>query len=141
MKTRIRITLLIIAAITMTFLFSCSLAPVSIEDRIKDFVDSLNGDRSDTYKNLDPSTAAYSTTKPASFWETQFPDAQKPYTYSPNPPNTSTPTDVEVHIYDKSAVDMGLFQFVMVDVGTVSENWVINDLQTPPGGAHVSRCS
>jgi hypothetical protein len=132
MKTRMRITLLIIAAITMTFLFSCSLSPVSIEDRIKDFMDSLNGDRSDTYKNLDPSTAAYSTAKPASFWDTPFAELNRPYSYSGL--NTSAPSDVTATINDKS-VSMGVYHFVMVDVGTVSENWVIKDIQIPPGGA------
>ncbi len=32
---------------------------------------------------------------------------------------------------------MGVFQFVMVNIGDKSDNWVIHDLMTPPGGAHV----
>jgi hypothetical protein len=137
MKNRIRIALLIVAAIATTLLFSCAPPAVSIEQRISDFITSLNGDRTDTYTNLDPSTAAYSTTKPSGFWDTTFPGAKIPYSYSPNPPSTTTPTDVEITIYDKSAVTMGVFQFVMVNIGDKSDNWVIHDLMTPPGGAHV----
>lgn len=130
MKTRIRITLLIVAAMTMTFLFSCSLSPISIEDRIKDFFDSLNGDRSDAYKNLDPSTAAYSLAKPAIFWDTPFPEADEPYSYTS--PNTSTESDVTMTISGNGG-PLGTYHFVMVDIGSPSENWVINDIRLDPG--------
>ena len=137
MKTKIRIALLIVAAIAATLLFSCAPPAVSIDERISDFITSLNGDRTDTYTNLDPSTAAYSTTKSAGFWNTTVFSATKPYTYSPTSPSESTPTDVEITIYDSSAVSLGVFQFVMVNIGDKSDNWVIHDLMTPPGGAHV----
>jgi hypothetical protein len=135
-KTRMRIAFLIVAATATTLLFSCAPKPVSIEDRISDFVTSLNGDRTDTYTNLDPSTAAYSTTKDPAFWDTHFDKTKKPFTYSPNPPSTSVPTDVEITITDSTTIGI-VYQFVMVNIGDKSDNWVISDLKTPPGGASV----
>ena len=132
MKVSMRIPLLVVAAAAALLLFSCADKPVSIEDRIADFFTSLNGDRSDTYTNLDPSTAAYSLTKPASFWDTPFAVATKPYSYTPNPPSTSTPSDVQITVVDSSGPTT-LYRFVMVNIGKASDNWVINDIQTPPG--------
>jgi len=134
MKTRIRIALLIVATMTMTLLFSCSLSPVSIKDRINDFFDSLNGgDRSDTHKNLDPSTSAYSLAD-AGFWNSQFPKSGEPYSYTSL--DTSDSSDVTMTISDNTApLGVGAWHFVMVDIGSPSENWVINDIQQPPGGS------
>lgn len=128
MKNRIRIALLIVAATATTLLFSCAPPPISIEQRISDFISSLGGDRTDTYTNLDPSTGAYSLAKPAAFWTTAF-GTSKPYTYSPNPPNTSTASDVPITIYDGLSVNLGTFHFAMVNIGTASDNWVIHDIQ------------
>ena len=132
MKTRMRNALLIVAATATTLLFNCALPPVSIEQRISDFVTSLNGDRSDTYTNLDPSIATYSLGKPAAYWDIIGPTTNVPFSYTPNPPVTSNPSDVEITISDNNGV-VGLYKFVMVNIGTGSDNWVIHGLQTPPG--------
>ena len=130
MKARIRIALLIVASITTTFLFSCSLSSTSIEDRLKDFFSTLNGDRSKTHKDLDPNIAAYSTAD-AGFWEGHFPAANEPYTYTA--PNTSPTSDVTTTISDNT-VPLGLWHFNMVDIGSSgSENWVIHDITGPAG--------
>jgi hypothetical protein len=128
MKTRARIALLAIVGIATIALFSCAPAPVSIEDRISEFVSSLNGDRSDTYTNLDPGTAAYGEGKIASFWDTAFDvRANAPFTYTPKSPDTSDPSDVEITVND-SAGFVGLYKFVMRNIGDASDNWVIKDI-------------
>ena len=128
MKTRARITLLVAAAMTVTLLFSCSLAPVSIKDRINDFFDSLNtSDRSDTHKNLDPDTAAYSTAD-NTFWEGAFPVGERPFSYSGL--DTSDESNVTMNISNNS-ISLGPYHFVMVDIGSPAENWVINDIRQP----------
>jgi hypothetical protein len=132
MKSSIRIPLFALAAAATVFLFSCAEKPVSITDRIGEFFTSLNGDRSDTYTNLDPSTAAYTLAKPASFWKIAFDDAKIPYSYSNL--DTSTPADVTLTI-DNKLVTMGVYHFVMVNIGTAMDNWVIDDIQAPPGGS------
>jgi hypothetical protein len=134
MRTGIRIALLAIVGIATIALFSCAPAPVSIEDRISEFVGSLDGDRSDTYKNLDPSTAAYGLVN-AAFWDTEFGDkTNAPYSYTLKSPDTSNASDVEIAISDNS-VPLGIYQFVMRNTGDASDNWVIKDIRTPPGGS------
>ncbi|MGD0724192.1 MAG: hypothetical protein ABSB63_01365 [Spirochaetia bacterium] len=132
METRKRIALLIVAATATMLLFSCALKSTSIDERISDFFTSLNGDRTDTYTNLDPSTAAYSLAKPFGFWDTPFPVGSEPYTYSGL--NTTPSSDVTMTISDKTS-SMGVYHFVMVNIGTTSDNWVISDIQAPPGGS------
>ncbi len=129
MKTRIRIALLVAAAMAMTFLFSCSLSPTSIKDRLSDFFSTLNGDRSETHKDLDPAISAYSTAD-ATFWEIHFPAADKPYTYTS--PDTSTPSDVTTTITSNAGSNP--WHFEMVNIGSSSDNWVIHQI-TGPGGA------
>jgi hypothetical protein len=136
MRTGIRIALLAIVGIATIALFSCAPAPVSIEDRISEFVGSLDGDRSDTYKNLDPSTAAYGLVD-VDFWDTEFGDrTNAPYSYTPKSPDTSDPSDVEINISDKSGPLGGgdPYQFVMRNIGDASDNWVIKDIRLPAGG-------
>jgi hypothetical protein len=114
-------------------LFSCAEKAVSIDDRIADFITSLGGDRTDTYTNFDPSTAAYSTAKSPTFWDTSVFGVDKPYTYGT--PNTSDPADVEFHIFDHGGTDLANFQFIMVNIGTTSDNWVISNIKVTPPGA------
>ena len=130
MKAPTRIALLIVAALATTFLFNCSLSSTSITDRLSDFFSTLNGDRSETHKDLDPAIAAYSTAD-AGFWETHFPAGNEPYSYTA--PNTGTPTDVTTTISDKTGT-IGLWHFDMVNTGSSSsENWVIHDIAGPAG--------
>ena len=133
MKASIRIPLLVVAAALALLLLSCANKSVSIDDRIADFITSLNGDRSDTYTNFDPSTVAYATAKSKTFWDTSTVFlTDKPYTYGT--PNILSSSDVEFHIFNNTATDLGLFQFVMVNIGTSSDNWVISNIKvTPPG--------
>jgi hypothetical protein len=134
MKTRKRIALLIVAAIATTLLFSCAPKSVSIEERISDFFTSLNGDRTDTYTNLDPSTAAYSTGRAAGFWTLPFgAQAAAPFTYSPNPPVTTDPSNVVLTVSDNGGIIAPDYKFVMVNIGSGSDNWVISDIQHPAG--------
>jgi len=134
MKTSIRIPLLIVAATATILLFGCAAKSTSIDERIADFFTSLAGDRTDTYTNLDPSTSAYSLAKPSTFWDTPFPVASKPYTYSNL--NTTPSSDVTMTISDNvGAMGIGPYHFVMVNIGTSSDNWVISDIQAPPGGS------
>lgn len=133
MKARTRFILLGLVAAALAFLWSCSglTSPVSIEERITEFVTSLNGDRTDTYTNLDPSTAAYGATKDAAWWDAPFATADEPFSFSPDPPVTTDPTDVEVTI---SGGGIGkLYKFVMVNTGTITDDWVINDIQLSTG--------
>jgi hypothetical protein len=131
MRTWMRITALAVIAIATVVLFSCSTNPVSIVDRLNDFISSLNGDRTNTYTNLDSSTSAYSLAKPASWWDTPFPVASETYS-SPTTPVMTNPADVEITINGTGGFTH-LYKFVMVNAGTTSDNWVINDIQVMSG--------
>jgi hypothetical protein len=130
LKTRTRIVLLALLGAAVVFLFSCSdLIPVSISDRIDQFVTSLNGDRSATYQNFDSTVGYYSAIKaPATTWDVWFAPADKTFSYTPNPPVTTNPLDVEVTISGTGGAS-NLYKFVMVNNPGVFENWVINDIQ------------
>ena len=133
MKTRLSIISPAVVALAALAFFGCTeLLPVSITGRISSFVDSLNGSRSDTYANLDPSTAAYTGTQLASWWDSPFGVADEPYTYTPASPDTTTPTDVEVTIKGANGFSK-LYKFVMVNVGTVVDSWLISDIQVSTG--------
>jgi hypothetical protein len=130
MKTRVRIALLFIVAAVL--LSGCFLLPVSIDQRINDFVSDLSGNRTNAYMNLDPGTSAYSNAKAAGFWDATVFGNNPPYSHGSL--NVVSSSDVECTISDAS-VSLGTFQFVMVNIGTGIDNWVINDIRTPPGGS------
>jgi len=132
MKTMARLGLLAAIAVATSLLISCAPKAVSITDRISDFVSSLNGDCSDTYTNLDPSIPMYNIGKVPSVWTAAlFPPGNKPYLFTPDPPVTSDPSAVDVTINGTGYSIQ--YRFVMVDIGTLSENWVIHGLQLFPG--------
>lgn len=133
MKT-MRIPLLVVATAATMLLFSCAEKAVSIEERIADFFTSLNGDRTDTYTNLNPGTTAYTTGKPAGFWDIPFGlKTADPFTYSPNPPVTTDPLNIVLTVSDNVGVLVPDYKFVMVNIGSSSDNWVISDIQHPAG--------
>jgi hypothetical protein len=120
--TWMRLGLLAVLVVAAIYLNSCNLTkPISITDRITDFVTSLNGDRSDTFSNLDPSVVVYTLGKPAIYWATFFPVGPT-YSFAPNPPNTSSTSAVSVTINGTACV------FNMVNTGSTSDNWVIHGL-------------
>jgi hypothetical protein len=134
MKARMRIPLLLVAAAATVVLFSCAPKAVSIDDRIADFFTSLNGDRTDTYTNLDPSSAAYATARAAGYWTSPFgPQSAAPFTYTPNPPVTTDPSNIVLTVSDSSGLLSPDYKFVMVNIGSGSDNWVISDIQHPAG--------
>lgn len=137
MKSTIRIVAIgIVSAITLLF-FSCALAPMSIKDRINQFMSDINSNQSKVYKNLDPDSPNYNAAKPAAFWDDYFEiGLDDPFTYTPNPPDTSDPHDVEITINGNSG-SLGNFQFDMKNIGDVSDNWVIEDIKTPWGGTSI----
>ena len=130
MKTIIRIGLLAVMAVGTSVLFSCAPPPVSIEKRISDFVSSLNGDRTDTYTNFDPSSPGSLASK--TYWDTLFTASTPPFSYTPNPPNTSNSSAVDITVTGASGPSYS-FRFVMANIGTISANWVIEHPQLPPG--------
>ena len=132
MKRYFRTVLLAVIGLMVLLLATCMLPSVSISDRISMFVDSLNSDRSSTYKNLDPAIPAYSGSSPA-YWDSLFAPADEPFSFSPNPPNTSNSSDVEVTILGGNGYST-LHKFIMVNVGTGSDDWRIHGLQYSTNG-------
>ncbi len=128
MKTGLRIFLFIVIGVFAIILSTCSLSSVSISDRISSFVSSLNGDRTNTYQNLDPSIAIYGPAATPSYWNTNFDPLDKPFSFSPNPPNTSNAADVEVNILGNNGYNE-LWKFSMSNVGTAgSDDWRIHNM-------------
>jgi hypothetical protein len=133
MKSTIRIVLLLVVAMATVILFSCSVLPVSIEQRINDFINDLNGNRTNAYMDLDPNIGTYGTTRGSStFWNVQF-GTNVPFTYTPNPAVPSGQT-VTIDIRDHSGTLLDTYTFTMVNAGTVSDNWVIHSLSGVSGG-------
>jgi hypothetical protein len=126
MNKDLRPLLLVLIAIATTFLTTCSLAPVSITDRINMFISSLNGDRSKTWENLDPNLPNPSSFD-ANYWGTYFAVADEPFVFA-STNGTSNALDVEGNI---SGTTYGpiLHKFIMVNIGTGSDDWRIHALQ------------
>jgi len=127
-KTLMRMLLLAAIVLVASVLGSCALKPVSIADRIGDFVASINGDRSSTHSNFDPVTAGNATD--ATYWNIIFTASTGPYTYPA--PNTSNPASVLVDITGATG-PVYHFKFIMHNIGSVSDNWVIEHLELPVG--------
>lgn len=123
-----RLVLLALVVATAGVLATCNLTPVSIADRIQSFVASLNGDRSDTHKNFEIATAGYLTD--STYWNILLTGSTPPYSYPA--PNTSNPSAVLVTITGATGPSYN-FKLIMVNTGTVSENWMIQHLEFPPG--------
>jgi hypothetical protein len=73
-----------LAALALAFLFStCAPKTTTIDECISNFMSDINSiDRSNVYTNLDSSSTAYSLAKAASYWDSQFPTADIPYSLS-----------------------------------------------------------
>jgi hypothetical protein len=135
MKRTLRIFLLSLVGFAALVIFSCKPAPITIADTISSFVSSLNGNRSDTYKSFDPGLGStYAALATPTYWAVAFPTVSIPYSFSPNPPNTSISTDVEVTISGGSGFAV-LYKLSMTDTGTISENWLIHGMAAWTGSS------
>ena len=130
MKTTLRITAFTLVAAATVLVMSCALAPVSISDTVSSFINSLNGDRSDTYKSTSTSATDYAAARISAFWGIPFPLGAKPYSYSGL--NDSNPAAVTLTITANSVA--GSYTFIMVnDKNMGSDNWLIKQITGPPG--------
>ena len=128
MKTTLRITALALVAAATALVLSCALTPVSISDTVSSFITSLNGNRSDTYKNTSISATDYAAARTSTFWDVVFPTAMKPYSYSGL--NDSDPSAVTLTITGNGIP--GAYTFVMVnDKNLGSDNWLIKEIIGP----------
>ncbi len=72
-----------IVIVSIAFLaafFSCSLDQISINARIDNFISGLNNsNRASMYQNISVNAVNYDNVKPDTFWNTNFPYANGPY--------------------------------------------------------------
>jgi hypothetical protein len=133
LKTPVRIVLLSLLALSVVFLFSCTgLTPVSVSDRLGDFITSLNGDRNTTYENFATTVGYYSAIKsPSTTWNVWFDNTD---TFTSSAPDTTTPASVTVTITGtKTPATVYIFSFE--DAGTVlASNYVITDIVVHSSG-------
>ena len=128
MKTILRITAFALVAAAALVVLSCKLPAVSISDTVNAFINSLNGDRSDTYKSTSTSATDYAAARIASFWNLPFPTAMKPYSFSGL--NDSNPAAVTLTITGNGVP--GSYTFMMSnDQNMGSDNWLIKQITGP----------
>jgi hypothetical protein len=130
MKTSRLVALCILSAAVLGLVVGCMLLPVSIETRISNFEAALNGDRTQAYKNLDPSSPEYDANNGWSgLWDAQFPLSSG----SDTTPFVITldaytdPLDVKATVTGPDVYSERV-QFVMVNVGVEMEDWRIQDI-------------
>ena len=128
MKTTLRITALALVAAATVMVLSCAPAPVSISDTVSSFITSLNGNRSDTYKNTSTSATAYVAARISTFWDLPFPPGMKPYSYSSL--NDSNPSAVTLTITGNGV--SGSYTYMMSnDKNMGSDDWLIKQITGP----------
>ncbi len=116
-----------LAAVALVFLSCLTETPVSIATRISDFVTSLNGDRTDTYKNLNSSIAAYQAAATPTYWDTHFATTDEPFSVDTSALNISDPTDVLATISYGGGLNKQ-YKFNMINTGVTAEVWYIDDI-------------
>lgn len=126
MKIARRMASLLLIASVAFLLSTCSLASVSISDRISMFIQSLNGDRNDTYKNLDPNLPN-PTAFDKTYWDTQIDPNSKPFSFTASN-GTSNPSDVEGYITGNLGYNLK-HKLIMVNVGSGVDDWRIHGLE------------
>jgi hypothetical protein len=137
MKTSRMIALCILSAAALGLFVGCMLLPVSIETRISNFEAALNGDRTQAYKNLDPSSPEYDANNGWSgLWDAHFPLSSgsdtTPFVITLDV--YSDPLDVKATVTGPDLYNKRV-QFVMVNIGVGTEDWRIQDIlkETSPG--------
>ena len=128
MKTTLRITALALVAAATVMVLSCAPAPVSISDTVSSFITSLNGNRSDTYKNTSTSATAYAAARISTFWDLPFTPLGKPYSYSGL--NDSNPAAVTLTITANGLSTAWTFMLVN-DKNMDSDDWLIKQITGP----------
>ena len=124
-----------LAAIAALILVGCVLAPVTIEQRISKFASALNGERTKAYTNLVEGSPEFEANKnKADLWDIHFPlSTGDPTPFAITLDAYSNPSDVQATItgpggYNKNA------KFVMVNSGSLTEDWRIDDLMLEVAG-------
>jgi hypothetical protein len=128
MRIRHIISIAILAVLVGVGLISCDLLGTSIETRVNKFVDSLNTDRSQTYTNLVPGSAAYAAANGyPSYWDTPFVSSSEPYSFSFTSSKPYDANDTEGNI--TNIVNTKLYKFVLEKSGAdyfISSLWISN---------------
>jgi hypothetical protein len=128
MRTTLRLLLLALLALATALILSCGPPPVSINDRISDFATSLNGNRSDTYTDCDPSSTDYGPSKTPNFWNGAFPTAGGPYSIT----NVNSYGSTATMTINNGSGPLGTYTFVMVNSPNMgSDNWLIHSITDP----------
>ena len=81
MKVRKAIISIIILTVMVLSFESCKVAGVEIDERINMFIDDLNNDRANAYKNFHPENTDIYYEIGEGYWDTHFP-ADGPYSIS-----------------------------------------------------------
>lgn len=139
MKLRHLVALAVLVVIAGAFIAGCSMLGTSISGRIADFVDSLNGDRTQTYTNLVSGSAAYTANQgQTALWDTHFPVSDGTYTATIT---SATPYDATGVLVDITPSGTGIAkhcEFVLTNTGSFYEDYYISDIQVLTGGNYVS---
>jgi hypothetical protein len=131
MKISIRTVLFAALVVATSILVSCAPPPVSIADRISSFVNSFNGSRTDTSSNFAPGTLGSITD--ATYWNVILTSTDPaPYSFTPNPPDTSNSSSVQITISGQGPGFL-TWHLSFVNTGTISQDWKISDIAELPG--------
>jgi hypothetical protein len=139
MKARHSIALVILVLATGVLIVSCGFLGTSIDTRISTFVDSLNNDKTLTYKNLVPGSAiALANTGVSTLWDIYFPSSEGPFTYTMVSQAPYTASDVELSITFGGTSITKQYKLVMQNSGSYIEDWYISNIFISIGGVWVS---
>ncbi len=113
--------LIALATVVALAVISCGVAPVTIDDRLNDFLSSLNSStRSDMQGNFHPTDTQDYSTLPNFDWTTPFPLVNSDTAYSLSSIDETDPTNVTAVITGPAAFGTGspAIKFVMEIYGT-----------------------
>ena len=125
--TRSAISLALLAVVAFVAVSACDLftTPVTIKNRLDNFVAELNkADRSSVYLQLDSSATSYSAAKAASFWDALF--AKE--TYSITDIVDSNPEAVTAKLTGNGTFGTQTITFGMSKTGTVNLIYTIKSI-------------
>jgi hypothetical protein len=88
------------------------------------FVNSFNGSRTDTSSNFAPGTPGSITD--ATYWNAALIATTPPYTFTPNPPDTSNPSSVAITVNGTGGSYS--WHLSLVNNGALSANWQITHI-------------
>ena len=136
MKARHIIALVVLALAAGLFVASCGILGTSIDSRIASFVDSLNSDRTQTYRNLVPDSAIYlANTGVADLWDANFPSTDGPFSLSMLSSSPYVATDVQVNMDFTGASITKKYKFVFQNEGSYFEEWYVSNIYVYSAGA------